>query len=238
MVPPRDRRTPRAAREAPVSGTERARRSSLGTDEGVAGADADPVVVDVVAPSALPTLLVVVSPWLTTLVAWMHITPSDIEETTEALLNASRALVAVAARSLADVDEVTLPQFRALVVLSRLAAVTVGDLAGTLDVHPSTATRLCDRLERKRLVRRHPGVSPDRRETTVSLTAQGRRLVGRVTNRRRRDLAAIASAMAPEDRRHAIGGLTSFARAAGELPELDPFGWTGSPHDTAPASHG
>jgi DNA-binding MarR family transcriptional regulator len=167
----------------------------------------------------------------------MHIIADEIEETTEALLIASRALVAVAARSLADVD-VTLPQFRALVVLTRPTTVTVGDLAEALDIHPSTATRLCDRLERKRLVRRHPGVAPDRRETTVSLTAPGRRLVGRVTGHRRRDLAAIASAMPPEDRRHAVTGLTSFARAAGELPGVDPFGWSDSADDTTPASRG
>jgi DNA-binding MarR family transcriptional regulator len=168
----------------------------------------------------------------------MHMIVDEVEETTEALLNASRALVAVAARSLAGVQDVTLPQFRALVVLTRPTTVTVGDLAEALDIHPSTATRLCDRLERKRLVRRHPGVSPDRRETTVSLTAQGRRLVGRVTGRRRRDLAAIASAMAPEARRHAIIGLTSFARAAGELPGVDPFGWADSARDTTAASRG
>ena len=161
----------------------------------------------------------------------------EIEEATEALLIASRALVAVAARSLADVD-VTLPQFRALVVLTRSEAATVGDLAEALAIHPSTATRLCDRLERKRLVKRHPGVAPDRRETTVSLSAQGRRLVGRVTGRRRRELASIASAMAPEDRRDAISGLGSFARAAGEMPGVDPFGWADSADDTGPAARG
>ena len=143
----------------------------------------------------------------------------------DALLDASRALVAVAARSLADVDDVTLPQFRALVLLTGAAALTVGDMAEALDVHPSTATRLCDRLDRKALIRRRPGVSPDRRETTLTLTAKGRRLVGRVTDRRRRDLAAIAAAMAPEDRQHAIVSLTAFAREAGELSVVDPFGW-------------
>jgi len=150
----------------------------------------------------------------------------DVAAATDALLTASRALVAVAARSLAVVDDVTLPQFRALVVLMRPTAVTVGDLAEALDVHPSTATRLCDRLERKRLIRRRPGAAADRRETTVGLTAQGRRLVTRVTDRRRRDIAAIAAAMSSEDRAVAIKGLTSFANAAGELPVVDPFGWS------------
>ncbi|MEP7202825.1 MAG: MarR family transcriptional regulator [Ilumatobacteraceae bacterium] len=158
----------------------------------------------------------------------VHMIESEVEEATEALLVASRALVAVAARSLADVDDVTLPQFRALVVLSRPAAVTIGDLAEALELQPSTATRLCDRLERKRLARRHPGASADRRETTVSLTAQGRRLVERVTLHRRRDIQTIVAVMSSVDRGHAINGLASFARAAGELPVVDPFGWAES----------
>src|SRR6185295_2515151 len=147
---------------------------------------------------------------------------------TEALLIASRALVGVAARSLAEVDDITLPQFRALVVLSRPVPVTVGDLAAALDIHPSTATRLCDRLEKKSLVRRQPGASPDRRVTPVRLTAKGRRLVGRVTDHRRRDLAAIASSMSDEDRRRVIRSMRSFAIAAGEMPGVDQFGWSDS----------
>jgi DNA-binding MarR family transcriptional regulator len=166
----------------------------------------------------------------------MHATGDDVVAATEALLVASRVLVGVAARSLAGVDDITLPQFRALVVLTRPATVTVGDLAFLLDSHPSTATRLCDRLERKGLVRRRPGVSPDRRETPVNLTAKGRRLVERVTDRRRRDLRAIASSMSPEDRERAIRGLTSFAVAAGELSGVDQFGWTDSVGNEMPTS--
>ena len=164
-------------------------------------------------------------------------TVHEVDATTEALLTASRALVAVAARSLAGVD-VTLPQFRGLVMLTRPGPVMVGDLAQALDVHPSTATRLCDRLERKGLVRRHPGVASDRRETTVTLTAQGHRLVSRVTERRRRDLAAIAAAMTPEARAHALIGLTAFADAAGELPASDAFGWAGGTDERGPVSRG
>jgi DNA-binding MarR family transcriptional regulator len=155
----------------------------------------------------------------------MHIHGSDAESAVDALLVSSRALVAVAARSLADVGEVTLPQFRALVVLSRPSAVTVGDLADALDVHQSTATRMCDRLVRKGLIRRRAGVTADRRETSLALTASGRRLVDRVTARRRRDITTIVESMTPEDRTHAIAGLGAFAVAAGELPIVDPFGW-------------
>ncbi|MEP7112399.1 MAG: MarR family transcriptional regulator [Ilumatobacteraceae bacterium] len=155
----------------------------------------------------------------------MNTIDNDLEVATEALVIASRALVGVAARSLAGVDAITLPQFRALVVLTRTVPVTVGDLAVTLDIHRSTATRLCDRLERKGLVRRRPGVSADRRETPVGLTPKGRRLVERVTERRRRDLNMIAASMSAEDRDRVIEGFTLFAVASGELPGVDRFGW-------------
>jgi DNA-binding MarR family transcriptional regulator len=151
----------------------------------------------------------------------------------DAFLRASRALVAVAARSLADVEQVTLPQYRALVVLSRPSPCTPSDLAEALGVHPSTVTRLCDRLVGKGLVRRVAGVA-DRRETTVALTAAGRRLIARVTDIRRRDIEAVVARMKPADARRAVAVLAAFADAAGEPPTLDLFGWTGDDHD-APA---
>lgn len=146
------------------------------------------------------------------------------EQAADVFLVASRALVGVAARSLAEVDEVTLPQFRALVVLASGGSVTVSELAHRLDIHPSTATRLCDRLVRKRLIRRVEGRT-DRRETDLVLASAGRRLVDLVTSRRRRDLLAIAERMSAEQRRHAIAGMRAFAEAAGEIPDATLFGW-------------
>lgn len=140
------------------------------------------------------------------------------------MLLASRALVGVSARSLAGVDEVTLPQFRALVVLAGRGTVTVTGLAELLDIHPSTATRLCDRLVRKQLIRRTER-SADRREVELALLAKGRRLVDRVHRRRRRDLARISARMSPAERRDAIAGLEAFTRAAGETPEATLFAW-------------
>lgn len=140
------------------------------------------------------------------------------------LLTASRALVGVAARSLADVEEVTLPQFRALVVLATRPGTTVGDLAHVLDVHPSTATRLCDRLVAKKLVRRRSGTA-DRRSTELYLAAAGKRLVERVSVRRRRDLAVIASRLSPEKRQQSVEALRAFGEAAGEVGGADLFGW-------------
>ena len=146
------------------------------------------------------------------------------DQAVDRFLAASRALVGVSARSLADVDEVTLPQFRALVVIAGRENATVTELAERLDIHPSTASRLCDRLVRKGLVRRVERHA-DRRETEIVLAGKGRQLVERVTRRRRRDLAAIVRRMSPAQLRQAIAGLSAFAEAAGEAPDATLFGW-------------
>lgn len=144
----------------------------------------------------------------------------------DAVVGASRALVAIAARSLgAAGDEVTLAQYRALVVLASRGPQRVVDLAGFLDVTASTATRMCDRLVRKQLVHRQR-LSSDRRTVRVSISAAGRDLVAAVTQRRRRDVQAIVERMPPADRERLVTTLRLFADAAGEVPEQDwSLGW-------------
>ena len=137
----------------------------------------------------------------------------------DALLRASRALVAISARSLASVsEEVTLPQFRTLVMLANRGPQTVSSIADGLDVHASTMTRMCNRLVNRGLVIRTPSAT-DRREVVVTLSTQGRQLVEDVTARRRRDLDAVVERMPPEDRSAVVTGLELFAHAAGD--ELD-----------------
>jgi hypothetical protein len=71
-------------------------------------------------------------------------TPGMPDAVVDALMRASRALVAITARSLSSVnEEVTLAQFRTLVVLSTRGPQTVTALAEHLDVHASTMTRMC-----------------------------------------------------------------------------------------------
>lgn len=139
-------------------------------------------------------------------------------ELTDAVLTASRVLVGVAARSLAKVDEsVTLPQFRALVVLASRGELSVGQLAEALDVHPSTATRLCDRLVARRLVRRIVRPS-NRRETLIALTARGRKVVDVVTESRRADIERIIERIPMRARSQVVRALQAFADAADEPP--------------------
>jgi DNA-binding MarR family transcriptional regulator len=145
-------------------------------------------------------------------------------ELVDALLDASRALVGVAARSLAGSDDVTLPQWRALVLVSSRRRTTVSDLAHALGIHPTSASRLCDRLVRKRLIRRTEATD-DRRQTDLLLAAAGRRLVERVTQSRRRDLERTVARMDLTDADALVRALLAFADASDAATVDDPFGW-------------
>ena len=144
----------------------------------------------------------------------------------DAFIAASRALVAVAARSLADLgEEVTLPQYRALVVLRTRGPQRAADLASLLDVTPSTASRMIERLVRKHLVRR-VRTKDDRRAVRVHLTDAGQTVVSQVTDRRRAEIEHILKQMPAQGRKALTSALRSFADAAGEAPEQDwALGW-------------
>jgi DNA-binding MarR family transcriptional regulator len=148
------------------------------------------------------------------------------DELVDALLGASRALVAVAARSLAELaEDVTLPQYRVLIELAARGPQRPADLAAQLGVDRSTATRMCDRLVRKRLVHRRR-LNDDRRGVRISLTAAGRELVAQVSRRRRAEIARIVRRMPHAHRGPAVKALRVFADAAGEVPEQDwSLGW-------------
>ena len=129
----------------------------------------------------------------------------------DAFVAASRALVAVAARSLADIGEdITLPQYRALVVLSTRGPQRAVDLADHLGVTPPTASRMIERLVRKRLARRARSQG-DRRTVRVDLTDAGRRVVAQVTERRRAEIERILEEMPTRGRRTVTAALRSFA---------------------------
>lgn len=141
--------------------------------------------------------------------------PAGLDELVDAVLVSSRALVAVSARSIAGARGVTLPQFRMLVVLSH-GSLNLSGLANELDVAPSTAMRMVDRLVGQGLVQRevHP---ENRRQTWLVLTPAGRRTVSTVTARRRRDLRAVLARVPVEERPAVLTGMTSFAAAAEAL---------------------
>ena len=113
------------------------------------------------------------------------------------MLTASRSLIAVATKSLgAAAEETTIAQYRALVVLASRGPRRLVDLAGALDVAPSTAGRMCDRLARKGLIRRHRARG-DRRAVLVAVTSAGREVVDQAAARRRALIADILAKLPP-----------------------------------------
>ncbi len=143
------------------------------------------------------------------------------DDLVDAFLTASRVLVGVAVRSIdAAAPPVTAPQHRLLVVLAARGPQLIGSLAEELNVNSSSATRQCDRLERKGLVSRARSTS-DGRAVQVTLTPAGRSLLAMVTEVRRTEIAAIVGQMESTDAVHAIASLTRFNAAAGEVPDAD-----------------
>ena len=141
-------------------------------------------------------------------------------ELVDAVMRASRVLVAVAARSLAAAGDVSLPQYRVLVLLAGRGPQRAVDLAAALAINPSSATRLIDRLARAGLVRKHRMAS-DRRSNRIGLSPAGRELVDEVTRRRREEFEQLLAAV-PVDRHHlVVTALQALADAAGEPPEHD-----------------
>jgi DNA-binding MarR family transcriptional regulator len=150
----------------------------------------------------------------------------------DAVLTASRAVVAIATRSLgAAAQETSIAQYRALVVLASRGPQRMADLAGALDVAPSTAGRMCDRLFRKGLIRRHRARA-DRRAVLVSVTAAGMQVVDQATTRRRALIEDILGKLPPARQQAIAAALREFADAAGEVPDSL---W---PHDGQPADQG
>lgn len=140
----------------------------------------------------------------------------SLDAITDALLTASRLLVAISARSIAAVDEsLTIAQFRTLVILSNEGPVNLATLAGLLDVQPSTTGRMVERLVTAGLIDRHPHPN-SRRELVVELTRSGRRVVREVTAQRRKEIARIVGEMPPQERHGLVRALTAFTAAGGE----------------------
>ena len=110
---------------------------------------------------------------------------------------ASRALIGVAARSIAVLDdEVTLVQFRALVLVADGRVSGPGDLAIALDVHPSNTTRVVDRMVDKGLLVRSED-KDDRRSVSLAIGSAGHTALRRVMTKRRSEIGEILGRLPP-----------------------------------------
>jgi DNA-binding MarR family transcriptional regulator len=143
------------------------------------------------------------------------------DELVDAIVATSRALVAIAAVSIeASPVDVTLSQYRALVVLAVRGPQRMSDLGQAMRLLPSSVTRLVERLERKGLVERIPSPA-SRRSTELHLTEAGREVVDAVMAVRRREIA-LAVARVPASERPALRrAFGRFAEATGEPTSVD-----------------
>ena len=147
------------------------------------------------------------------------------DELADAVLTASRALVGVAAKSLAAAPaDVTLPQYRVLVVVATRGPQRPTDLAAELGVAASSITRLCDRLVRKKLVMQLRAAN--RREYEIQITDQGQAIVDAVMVSRRLEIRRLLGRIPPGRRQQLLVTLRELSLAAGE-PEspASPLGW-------------
>ena len=139
-------------------------------------------------------------------------------EVVTAVLAANRLFVAVATKALAGLaPDVTLPQFRTLVLLDQHGSMMVTALAEALGVAPSTATRMCDRLVAKGLVRRAVD-RRNRRRVIVRLAQQGHELIAESTARRRAELACLLDVLPPADQGRVAEALRLLVAAAEPRP--------------------
>ncbi|QGN48776.1 MarR family transcriptional regulator [Micromonospora sp. WMMD558] len=112
-------------------------------------------------------------------------------------------------------------QLRVLSLLSSRPDTNVNGLAELLDVVPSSASRLCDRLEATGLLRR-VGDPRDRREVRLVPTPAAEALLCEVRDRRHRAVQAVLDRMPGRVQQELLVALLAFSRAAASAAEPAP----------------
>jgi DNA-binding MarR family transcriptional regulator len=127
--------------------------------------------------------------------------PRDSDPSSAALLDGlvqvSFRVIALLTRTAAEHD-LSLTQLRVLAIL-RDRAPTVAELATHLGLERSSVSGLIDRAVRRQLVRREAS-SEDRRSVRVSLTADGQRLAGLLSEEIGALLGPMTRGLSPTDR--------------------------------------
>ena len=147
-------------------------------------------------------------------------TPADdAARQADAVMRASRVLVGIVTRSVAQVEQqVSLTQLRVLVLVATRGRLNLGQVAEALGVHPSNATRTVERLVGAGLLERASDPK-DRRYLLLDLTTEGQEVVERVMGYRRAAITALLEDMPSARRRTLALALEAFAAAAGEQPD-------------------
>jgi DNA-binding MarR family transcriptional regulator len=144
--------------------------------------------------------------------------PANVAASIEA---AAEALVDVldAARS-RHAGAVSPTQVRVLSIINTRPDTNVNRLAELLDVVPSSASRLCDRLEAVGLLRRSAD-QRDRREVRLVLTAAGRTVLRELCERRTLAVQAVLDRMPHRAQHDLLIALLHFGRAAALVQQAE-----------------
>lgn len=137
--------------------------------------------------------------------------PAEIIEPLELLVFGAIGMTTIALAG-ASAGELTLSQWRALVIVGRVEHVRVGELASAVGMSRPSASRLVRRLERRGLVSTERA-EDDRRATLVRITPGGRILREEVVARRRALMEAALTTGAPKIPKGLVPGLTLIGRA-------------------------
>ncbi len=153
---------------------------------------------------------------------------SKLDRQVDAVMDASRVMVAVVAQSVAEAEvSVSLPGLRVLMMVNQSdRPLKLGTVAEGLGVHPSNATRTCSRLVDAGLLDRRDDPA-DRRSLALTLTPKGQSFVDSVLERRRQAFERMLSKMSATDRDRLADTLREFAKVSGGTPHeiAEAFGW-------------
>ncbi len=133
-------------------------------------------------------------------------------EALERLLVGGIGLTALAVAEEAEAVDLTLAQWRALVIAAETDGVRVGELAYRLGVKVPSASRLVRRLERRGLVTAVRD-EDDRRATIVRPSPTGRTIRDSVVSRRRRLIATAAASALPSVDQQTVATIERIADA-------------------------
>jgi DNA-binding MarR family transcriptional regulator len=146
---------------------------------------------------------------------------TKLDRQVDAVMEASRAFVALVAQSLAKGEvPLTLPQWRVLAIVNRYGAQNLKAIAHWMGVHPSTATRACDALVASGLLYRREDPE-DRRRIVLTLSEAGQDLADSLLLHRRQAIASVLREMPAARRSRVAEAMREFAESVGDVPEHD-----------------
>lgn len=144
--------------------------------------------------------------------------PHDLVAAVDVALGPVLTLASSAAAD--TISRVSASQLEALLHLSAKGSTNLTGLAEALDVRPSSATRLCERMIAADLISKRSGTE-DRREVVIALTPTGAQVVLRIEARRRAALARALSGLSDKERRALLSGLTALGHVIDQLADAD-----------------